>query len=315
MKMISAEQVASALTWPTMIERLRRTFAEGVTSPKRHHHEMVRPDGEATMLIMPAWENHGYIGVKVINVFPQNTAHNLPAISGVYLLSEGKHGTPLACIDGNELTRRRTAAASALAAKMLARKDAKTLLLVGSGKVASMLLEAHSSIFDFDEVLVWGYNKDEAKQLIKRYENQCNIRLVDELEAASKQADIISCATFSSTALIKGEWLKPGTHLDLVGSFRSDMRESDGNAMARSSIFVDTYEGAKNEAGDIINAINENFISFSDIKADLFELTRGEKIGRANDAEITVFKSVGASLEDLAAAIEVWEQVSLKELD
>ncbi|HSP57910.1 MAG TPA: ornithine cyclodeaminase family protein, partial [Halomonas sp.] len=136
MQIISAEDVAASLPWTALIERLATTFREGVESPPRHHHAMHRPDGEATMLLMPAWEQAGYIGVKMVNVFPQNAVHGVPAIAGVYLLSEGVHGRPLACIDGSELTRRRTAAASALAARELARDDASTLLVVGTGKLA-----------------------------------------------------------------------------------------------------------------------------------------------------------------------------------
>ncbi len=141
MRIIDAEEVAAGLAWPALVDRLAHTFRQGVVSPPRHHHGVQRHDGEATLLLMPAWEQDGYIGVKMVNVFPQNATHGLPAIAGVYLLSEGDHGQPLACIDGSELTRRRTAAASALAARELAREDAETLLVVGTGKLAPMVIE------------------------------------------------------------------------------------------------------------------------------------------------------------------------------
>ena len=308
MQIISAEDVAASLPWTALIERLATTFREGVESPPRHHHAMHRPDGEATMLLMPAWEQAGYIGVKMVNVFPQNAAHGIPAIAGVYLLSEGAHGRPLACIDGSELTRRRTAAASALAARELARDDASTLLVVGTGKLAPMVIEAHAGVRPIKRVLIWGRHPEKAETLAADYADRFDTAAVTDLEAATREADLISCVTLSTEPLIHGDWLSPGTHLDLIGAFRPSMRETDAECLARSEVFVDTYAGAKGEAGDILQAIDEGSFAFEAIRAELAELLRGEKPGRSSPHAITLFKSVGASLEDLAAAIEVWEQ-------
>jgi ornithine cyclodeaminase len=269
---------------------------------------MHRPDGEATMLLMPAWEQAGYIGVKVVNVFPQNAAHGVPAIAGIYLLSEGAHGRPLACIDGSELTRRRTAAASALAARELARDDASTLLVVGTGKLAPMVIEAHAAVRPIKRVRIWGRHPEKAEKLAADYADRFDSAAVTDLEAATREADLISCVTLSSQPLIHGHWLTPGAHLDLIGAFRPTMRETDAECLARSEVFVDTYAGAKGEAGDILQAIEEGGFAFEAIRADLAELLRGEKPGRTSPEAITLFKSVGASLEDLAAAVEVWEQ-------
>ncbi|WP_372985736.1 ornithine cyclodeaminase family protein [Marinobacter sp.] len=307
MRVISAQEVASALAWPALIERLATTFREGVEAPPRHHHAMHRPDGEATMLLMPAWEEAGYIGMKMVNVFPQNANAGLPAISGLYILCEGQHGTPLACIDGSALTSRRTAAASALAARELARQDAESLLVVGTGKLAPMLIEAHAAIRPIRTVRVWGRNPDKATALADQFRGRFDCQAVTDLETAVPEADIISCATLSTEPLVRGEWLRPGSHLDLVGAFRPSMRETDSHCLARSEVFVDTYAGALGEAGDILQAIDEGVFSKADLRAELAELLRGDKPGRTNDETITVFKSVGASLEDLAAAIEVWE--------
>ncbi len=308
MQIISAEEVAASLPWTALVERLATTFREGVESPPRHHHAMHRPDGEATMLLMPAWEQAGYIGVKMVNVFPQNAAHGVPAIAGVYLLSEGVHGRPLACIDGSELTRRRTAAASALAARELARDDASTLLVVGTGKLAPMVIEAHAAVRPIKRVRIWGRHPEKAEALAADYADRFDTAAVTDLEAASREADLISCVTLSSEPLIHGDWLSPGTHLDLIGAFRPTMRETDAECLARSEVFVDTYAGAKGEAGDILQAIDEGDFAFEAIRAELAELLRGEKAGRSSPEAITLFKSVGASLEDLAAAVEVWEQ-------
>lgn len=308
MQIISAEEVAASLPWTALVERLATTFREGVESPPRHHHAMHRPDGEATMLLMPAWEQAGYIGVKMVNVFPQNAAHGVPAIAGVYLLSEGVHGRPLACIDGSELTRRRTAAASALAARELARDDASTLLVVGTGKLAPMVIEAHAAVRPIKRVRIWGRHPEKAEKLAADYVDRFDSAAVTDLEAATREADLISCVTLSTEPLIRGDWLSPGTHLDLIGAFRPTMRETDAACLARSEVFVDTYAGAKGEAGDILQAIDEGGFTFEAIRAELAELLRGERPGRSSPEAITLFKSVGASLEDLAAAIEIWEQ-------
>lgn len=309
MRIISAEQVAQALSWPALIDSIGEAFRDGVEAPPRHHHSMNREDGEATMLLMPAWQARGYIGVKMVNVFPQNSAHGLPAISGVYLLSEGAHGRPLACMDGSELTRRRTAAASALACRELARKEASSLLMVGTGKLAPMLIEAHAAVRPITEVRIWGRNPDKARALAEQYADRFDTQVVTDLATASSQADIISCATLSSIPLIKGAWLKTGSHLDLVGAFKPNMREADATCLRRGEVFVDTHAGAKGEAGDILQAVDEGAFDFSDIRADMSQLLRGERAGRSSDEAITVFKSVGASLEDLAAAIQVWQSL------
>jgi alanine dehydrogenase len=245
--------------------------------------------------------------MKMVNVFPQNANAGLPAIFGLYILCEGQHGTPLACIDGSALTSRRTAAASALAARELARQDASSLLVVGTGKLAPMLIEAHATVRPIRKVRIWGRNPDKAAALAERFRDRFDCESVNDLETAVPQADIISCATLSTEPLVRGEWLQPGSHLDLVGAFRPTMRETDSQCLVRSEVFVDTYAGAMGEAGDILQAINEGAFSKTSLRAELAELIRGDKPGRTNDEAITLFKSVGASLEDLAAAIEVWE--------
>lgn len=315
MRVVSAEEVAAALPWPALIARLEQAFRDGVESPPRHHHAIPRHDGEATMLLMPAWQNDGYIGMKMVNVFPQNAVHGLPAISGIYMLCDGANGRPLACIDGSELTRRRTAAASALAAGRLAAEDASTLLVVGTGKLAPMLIEAHAAVRPIRRLRVWGRNEDKARALAECYRDYRgglaafeSADVVDDLAAAAADAQVISCATLSHEPLIRGEWLAAGAHLDLVGAFRPDMRETDAACLSRGEVFVDTYAGARGEAGDLLRAEAEGAFRFEDIRAELAELVRGRKPGRGAPDSITVFKSVGASLEDLAAAVEVWER-------
>lgn len=309
MHMISADDVARSLPWERLVDRLEITFRQGVEAPPRHHHTMHRADGDATMLLMPAWEEDGYIGMKMVNVFPQNASAGLPAIAGVYLLCEGRHGRPLACMDGSELTRRRTAAASALASRLLSRKQASTLLMVGTGRLAPMLIEAHAAVRPISRVQIWGRQPAKAEALADHYRDRFDCEVVEDLESATSTADIISCATLSTESLIRGDWLSPGAHLDLVGAFRPDMRETDGRCFQRSAVFVDTYAGALGEAGDLLQAVHEGAFETDSIRADLAQLINKTRTGRENDQQITLFKSVGASLEDLAAAIEVWNTI------
>ncbi|MGP4843002.1 ornithine cyclodeaminase family protein [Marinobacter sp. 1Y8] len=318
MKLISKDAVAQALVWAPLIDQLATAFRGGIETPPRHHHAIERPDGEATMLLMPAWESAdkkpGYLGVKMVNVFPQNADKGLPAIAGVYLLSDGENGQPLACIDGSELTRRRTAAASALAARYLARENAETLVIIGTGRLAPMLIEAHAAVRPVRKVIVYGRNIDKARALADAYLDYAagqvpfeEVTATTDLETAVRGADIVSAATLSTAPIIHGEWLSPGTHVDLVGAFRPTMRETDSECVARAEVFVDSYAGAKGEAGDLHHAVNEGRFTMDDIHAELAELSRGEHPGRSRDDAITLFKSVGVSLEDLAAAILVWE--------
>jgi len=307
MRVIGGEEVAATLQWPAVIDAIDTLFRRGCEAPPRHHHAIPRTDGEATMLLMPAWEHDGHIVMKMVHVFPQNANRGLPAISGVYLLCSGETGEPLACIDGAELTRRRTAASSAVAARYLARAEARRLLMLGTGALAPMLIEAHAAVRPIRSVGIWGRTPEKAVALAETYRGRgFDCEAVTELAPAVANADIVSCATLSCEPLVLGEWLRPGTHLDLVGAFRPDMRESDDDAVRLAEVFVDTYAGARGEAGDLRLAEAAGAFDYGDIRADLAALTRGEHPGRRDAGEITLFKSVGTALEDLAAAIAVW---------
>jgi ornithine cyclodeaminase len=282
-----------------------------VAVPVRHHHVInIAGEPSATLLLMPAWDDlsqpegsrEGYLGVKVVSAYPGNMARGLPGVAAIYVLMAARTGEPLAIIDG-ELTNWRTAAASALAASYLAREDASRLVMVGAGALASYLIEAHASVRPIAEVCVWNRSPARAEALAAEFAGQrYSVRAARDLEAAVQNADIVSCATFSSEPLVKGAWLKAGAHLDLVGAFTPQMRESDDAAVRRARIFVDTRAGALNEAGDILQPLRAGLIGESDIVGDLFDLCRGKIGGRGSPDEITLFKSVGTALEDLAAA-------------
>ncbi|MEX1058749.1 MAG: ornithine cyclodeaminase family protein, partial [Natronospirillum sp.] len=264
-----------------------------------------------------AWIENEYVGVKQVNVFPGNNKRGMPGLTSHYLLSCGRTGHHLAEMDGNTITARRTAAASALASRYLAREDAKTLLMVGSGRMATHLIPAHLAVRDITRVLVWGIDDNSVSDCIdalSEKEIHCEPVPRDGLAKAVGQADIVSCATLSSEPLIRGEWLSPGTHVDLVGSFTPAMREADNQVMALSSVFVDTVAGALKETGDLIDPIREGAITEDDIQGEFRDLCNGRHTGRRQlddpQQAITVFKSVGTSEEDLAAAILAYQQLN-----
>jgi ornithine cyclodeaminase len=309
-QILDEAQTRSALPWPELINGLEAMFQTGCEMPLRHHHDVGVPGEEnGTLLLMPAWKAGEYIGVKMVTVIPGNSARSLPAISGAYLLSSGATGTLLAVLDGAELTARRTAGASALAAKYLAREDASHLVILGAGKLALNVIEAHAAVRPIKTVTIWARRLEQAALVATKARNLgYDAQATDNLEVAVRNADIVTGCTLSREPLIRGAWVQPGTHIDLIGAFKPTMRETDGAALAAASIFVDTREGALSEGGDIVQAIAEGAITAQDIKVDLFDLTRGLHTGRTSETEITVFKSVGAALEDLAAAIIAYER-------
>jgi alanine dehydrogenase len=304
MKTIDAAAVHAALEYGPLVEKLRQAFADGAEVPLRHHYSMEQEDQrDATLLLMPAWRKGGHIVVKLLSVFPDNGARGLPAISGQVLLINGENGVAMAMIEGAALTVRRTSCASALAASYLAREDASDLLMVGAGALAPHLIRAHASVRPIRRVSVWNRNDEHADQIVTGLKDSgLTARRVTDLADAVPQADIISCATLSLEPLVQGDLLKPGAHVDLVGAFRPDMRETDDQTVKRCTLFVDTREGALQEGGDLVQPLKAGVIKETDVQADLAELTRGTHPGRRHEDECTLFKSVGTAIEDLAAA-------------
>jgi len=313
MRIVSAEALGALLDDRALIEALRAMFVAGCEVPVRHHHTISQSGSDATLLLMPAWEAvaGGALGVKIVTVYPDNGAKGLPAVMGNYMLLDGATGTPEALIDGQALTARRTAAASALAADYLAREDARVLAMIGTGALAPHLVRAHATVRPIEAVRIWGRTPEKAKALAANLaasldeqldDRKIDVQAMDDREAAVKAADVISCATLSPDPLVAGEWLAPGQHLDLVGGFTPAMRETDDAAIERARVYVDTRAGAMSEAGDIVQPLKSGVLSEAAIQGDLFELARGEAKGRGGAEEITLFKSVGTALEDLAAA-------------
>ena len=306
MLIIDAATVIARLEPGTLVDALERMFRAGCEAPVRHHHTIAVPGApDATLLLMPAWRAGGYAGVKIVTIFPGNRTG---AVSASYVLLDANSGTMLALIDGGELTARRTAATSALAARYLARTDARSLLVVGSGRIARQLARFHAALRpELTTIRVWGRTPARAADAVEELARAgIAASVATDLPAAVAAADIISAATLSTEPLVTGDLVRPGTHVDLVGGYTPAMREADDALIARATVFVDTRGGALAEAGDVVIPMASGLLR-ADAVRDLHDLARGQHPGRTRPDEVTVFKSVGAALEDLAAAIEVYE--------
>ncbi|MFN3546755.1 MAG: ornithine cyclodeaminase family protein [Mesorhizobium sp.] len=320
MRMIDAEAVDRSLSFAGLVETLRTAFRDGAVQPVRHHHTIERPDGAAsTLLLMPAWTDFeragtsdgGFVGVKIVTVSPDNNAIGKPAVMGLYLLLDGRTGEPLAMIDGQRLTQWRTACASALAASYLAREDASSLLVIGAGALSPFLARAHAAVRPIQRIRIWNRTPANAEKVVAGLAGLgLDVAVAPDLDAAVAEADIVSSCTISTEPLVKGVLLKPGALVDLVGGFTPAMREADDETIRRARVHVDTLAGATKEAGDIVQPLASGVLERKTIAGDLFGLTRGEIAGRLVADEITLFKSVGAALEDLAAGIAVYRAVS-----
>lgn len=298
----SAEQVHAALSWPTLVSALREAFAAGATVPRRHAHALSERD---SLLLMPAWNDRA-LGVKVVTVMPDSPAAR--TVQALYLLLDRHTGEPRAVLDGEALTVRRTAATSVLAAEYLARRDASELLVIGTGTLAPYMVRAYCAMRpEITRVCLWGRTASRAAAVANMLASEglpveacAGDR--DALHLALAASHIVCAATTSHTPIVQGAWLSPGAHVDLVGGFTPTMREADDDTLCASRIVVDSYDGALSEAGDLVDPIARGVIPREQVAAELRELVTGIIEGRTDRAQITLFKSVGLALEDLAAA-------------
>ena len=304
MHIISAGELRSVLHYRMLIERLRQGFRAGCALPPAQRH-LVPTYGahDAGLTLRPAWVPGRHIGLMVETTFPDNPGRDLPVTSGCYLLLDGNTGTALAILDAKALITQRTAAAAALAASYLARPDAGRLLVMGTGTLAAHLIEAYSVALPIRQVLVWGRDLGKAERIAARFRRGAvKVAATDDLEGAVRGAEIIACATAATQPVLRGAWLEPGVHIDLIGSTTPEAREADDEAIRRGRVFVDSRERAPLEAGDIVQPLASGALAPGDIAGDLFDLTRGERSGRRFYDQITLCKAVGCALEDLVAA-------------
>ncbi|HTO82729.1 MAG TPA: ornithine cyclodeaminase family protein, partial [Methylomirabilota bacterium] len=253
LRFVSAAEVHAALEFPPLIEALRELFRRGVDRTEAVHLDQPLPDGRQNVwLLLPAWQFGRHQGVKLVSVYPGNADKGLESVVGIYVLFDGANGLPLAVIDGPALTFWKTAANSALAATYLARADAATLLMVGAGALAPYLVRAHCAVRPIRRIAVWNRTPAAAERLAAVLAGPGrSVEVATDLAAALAGADIVSCATLATVPLVKGSWLAPGTHLDLVGGFRPDMREADDDAVRRARVFIDAWFTAGEHCGDI----------------------------------------------------------------
>ncbi|WP_176057749.1 ornithine cyclodeaminase family protein [Paraburkholderia sp. BCC1876] len=309
MKIFDTLATREALDFESLISRLRQAFIDGCHVPLRHSHVLnTDSENEGTVLVMPAWQDNGYLGIKTVNIFQGNAKRGMPGLHSTYVLYDGRTGAPLAQLDGNEITSRRTAAASALAATYLARRDASRLVLLGAGRVGSLVPLAYRSQLPIANVEVWDRNPEAVAALVDQLIRLgFNAAPVTHLEASVRRADVVTCATLATEPVVFGEWLSPGSHLDLIGSFTPRMREADDACFRQAEIYVDTDE-APQKSGDLLGPLSRDVMTIGSLSRTLTALCRSEVEGRVNDSQRTVFKAVGTALEDLAAAVQVYEK-------
>ena len=243
--------------------------------------------------VMPAY--NGALGAKVVTFYPQNK--DVHTHHGVILLFRPETGEPIAVMDGRLITEMRTAAASAVATDLLARRDINVLAIIGSGVQAASHLEALSIVRKFNKVRVW------SPRNAKAFAETHGVQAASTAEEAVRGADVIVVATSSMTAVLEGKWLSPGAHINAVGANRPTWRELDDDALAAAKMFVDSREAAMVESGDVIAA--------GQIFAEVGEVVAGVLPGRESEEEITLFKSLGAAVEDIAAADLVYRKALL----
>ena len=307
MRYIGSEEVADALPYGELVESLREIYcAEGMTAKRDliDLEQMSETEGTC-MAFMPAWGPGHDLTIKIFTLFPGNRKKGLPTINAVIFVFDPLNGAPKAIIDGTEITRRRTAGMCALAADYLARPDSKHLLVCGAGALAPHAALAHASVRPIEFIKIWARRPEAAEsvaEFVRSQRDDIEVSVAGDLPAACRHADIVSCQTSSPEPVIFGKWIEAGTHMDFVGSHDPEKRECDDEAARKSRIYVDVMETAMKEAGDVLIPLKSGVITKSQIVGDLSDLTRKKVQGRMSADEITLFKSTGSALADMAAA-------------
>jgi ornithine cyclodeaminase len=301
MLVFDAEAVRSRAPMPAMIACLREAFRRQTVARPRH---IVDLPGGRSLLVMPAFDAQGAGAVKLATVSPGNAAKRLPTVQAA-IVAFSEDGTPIALIDGTSVTQLRTAAASALASQYLSREDSAHLVVIGTGALAPYMAAAHCTVRQISRVSVWGRRHERAVATVDAIRSlvasNIEVTAAQSVEDAVGSADIVTCATTSKTPVLLGRWLQRGVFVDLVGSFKPSTREADDAVVLRSRIFVDTFEGALAEAGDLLDPLERGILRRECIEGELADLVCGRVTGRAKPDESIVFKSVGTAIEDLAA--------------
>jgi ornithine cyclodeaminase len=304
MLVLDAEAVRSRAPMPAMIACLREAFRRQPTAHPRQIVDLSGGAGERLLLVMPAFDASGAAAVKLATVTPGNAAKGLPTVQAA-IVAFSATGTPIALLDGASVTQLRTAAASALASQYLSREDSAHLVVIGTGALAPYMAAAHCTVRPITRVSVWGRRQERAVATMHAIRSlvpgHVELIVAQSLEHAVASADIVTCATTSKTPVLLGRWLQRGVFVDLVGSFTRSAREADDAVVLRSRIFVDTFEGALAEAGDLLDPLERGILRRERIEGELADLVCGRVKGRSDKDESILFKSVGTAIEDLAA--------------
>ncbi len=312
MQAINAEQIDSALNFELLVAELKTGFAEDFGMPKRNVYELDTTDtNHDAFAVLPAW-NEQVIGVKAFTYFPTNAQAGYESLYSKIMLFSRQHGEPLALVDGTRITLWRTAAVSAVASDYLSRKDSQHLVFFGSGNLAAYMIRAHLSVRQFSKVTLIARNQEKLKQLqaeLAQQYPQVEFVCGESNQQTIASADLISCATGSPVPLFNGEWLSPGTHVDLIGNHQQQFRECDTTTICRADVYVDSVKNVLAEAGELLIPINEGKFTSQQVKGELADLATGQLASRQSDEVITVFKSVGTALSDLIAANCVYKAV------
>lgn len=297
MRLVDADEIRRVLTFPLLIAGMEAAHRR----PKIDVVDASLGNETGHYFVRHAVDPGRLMASKMFTSFPGNLAKNIPAVQAVCVVFDGTDGTPLAVLDGTEITYWRTAADSALGSKLLARTDSSTLLVIGAGGMSRRLVHAHCTVRpSLKRVLVWNRTVERAKEVaadLKR--DGIDAAVVGNLDDATREADIVTACTRSHEPLVKGANLKPGTHLDLVGGYTPQTREADNEAARRSLIFVDRRESAFHGVGDILQPIIDGAIKESDVLGDLYDLASGKVAGRRSPSDITFFKNAGGGHLDL----------------
>ena len=312
---INKEKIASLLPMEECIELMEKMFrslaAGECLQPLRNI--MRLPDGSGVLGMMPGHAGKlGVIGIKVISVFHANKEAGFPSHQGIVMLFDAKNGQPLMLFDALEITAIRTAAASAVATKLLSGEKSSTLAIIGSGEQAQRHIEAMLLVRNIKHINLWSRNENNAKHLVNELSAEYNIpiHIKKNVQQAVEHADIICTVTASKEPVVMGDWIAAGTHINAVGSSTAATRELDTTAIVRSKLFTDRYESLFNEAGDFLIPKKEGALTDEHVKGEIGEVLSGAKKGRENDKEITVFKSLGIAAEDIFSAYHIYEKIN-----
>ncbi len=289
----------AGLNWLALTDAL----AAGHALPPAEVEDVFLYQGDRTLLNRSAWITGMGIAVKAATVFPGNVAQGKPMVGGAVNVFSDDDGRLEAIIDFHLVTKWKTAGDSLLAARRLARPDSRRILIVGAGTVGHNLLAAYSAAFPGAEFTIWNRSRLGADQFHARHPH---VAIATDLEQAVRGADIVTCATMSTDPLIRGDWLQPGQHIDLIGAYRPDMREADDAALLRSRVFVDNLRTTTHHIGELKTPIETGVIPASHVIADYYDLA---SFVRHDDAEITLFKNGGGAHLDLMTSryiLDVW---------